>query len=270
MPAVELLVTDLDGTLWHDHNDMHPQVLHALREVERRGLPLLVATGRRVASTRDPLARFGIAPPAVVLNGSIGLDLASGTRFFEAPFASTDAVAVLKALRSAGIDPVVYVESDEAEVFVSTTPSTNAGHIEQLGAGAKVGDLDQVCADLPVFGFSVIGRPHGLLVKGRDAVGAAAVVHLDRALDFPGMASMTVAPLGQSKWDGVTAFCRKHDLNKSRVLAIGDGPNDVELLTNAAVRVVPADAHPAARALADHTVPSARHGGWAGVLEFIG
>ena len=52
-----------------------PRCCAAVAELERRGVPLLVATGRRLASTREPLAQVGLAPPAIVLNGALGLDL---------------------------------------------------------------------------------------------------------------------------------------------------------------------------------------------------
>ena len=43
-------------------------------------------------------------------------------------------------------------------------------------------------------------------------------------------------------------------------MAVADGPNDIELLTNAAVRVVPKIAHPSALELAtdDHPVRPGR------------
>jgi hydroxymethylpyrimidine pyrophosphatase-like HAD family hydrolase len=106
-------------------------------------------------------------------------------------------------------------------------------------------------------------------VAARDALGDKVEVHLDRSIEFAGMAAMTVAPLGQSKWDGVLAYCARRGLDPTRVLAVADGPNDLELLTNAAVRAVPAVAHPAALALADHVIPSAADGGWADILTLL-
>ena len=93
MAAVDLVVTDLDGTLWHLDDDIAPSVVAAVAELERRGVPLLVATGRRLASTRRPLGRVGLAPPAVVLNGALGVDLATGDRFHRAPFDRAEANA---------------------------------------------------------------------------------------------------------------------------------------------------------------------------------
>lgn len=270
MSDVSLVVTDLDGTLWHTDDAVAPAVVEAVGELARRGVPLLVATGRRVASTRAPLARVGLTPPAVVLNGALGLDLATGERFHRAPYAVAEAVAVHAAFAGLGLQPVVHVDHPDVDVFVGPHPSTNPDHAAALlAARGRVGDLAAVAAEVPVLGFSMIGMEHGLCVAARDAVGDRAETHLDRSLDFPGLATLTVAPHGQSKWDGVLAFCRVHDLDPGRVLALGDGSNDLELLAGAAVALVPAVAHPDALAAADHVIPAAADAGWVTVLDHL-
>jgi hydroxymethylpyrimidine pyrophosphatase-like HAD family hydrolase len=270
MPAVDLVVTDLDGTLWHTDDHVAPTVVAAFAELQRRGLAVLVATGRRTTSTRVPLARVGLVPPAVVLNGALGLDLATGDRFHRAPFPPTQAAAALAAFASVGLDPVVYVDHTRWDVFLSSAPSTHPGHVDSLGDTAGVDDLSRVAAEEAVLGFSMIGVPHGDAVAASEALGDLVEVHVDRSLDYPGYASLTAAPKGQSKWDGVIAFCAARGLDAARVLALADGPNDIELLTHAAVRLVPAVAHPAALDLADHVIPAAADGGWAAVLDHLG
>ena len=66
------------------------------------------------------------------------------------------------------------------------------------------------------------------------------------------------------------AYCRHAGIDPERALAIGDGPNDVELLTAAAVAVAPANGHPAARDAADHLVGPAADGGWAELVGLLG
>lgn len=269
MAGIDLVVTDLDGTFWHTDDHIHPEVVAAWAEVERRGVPVLVATGRRTASTRSALGRVGLAPPAVVLNGALGLHLGSGERFHRAPFAGHDAAAALAAFTAVGLAPVVYVDHPRFDVFLSPEPSTHPGHVRSLGDTAGVDDLARVCAEEAVLGFSMIGVPHARAVAASEALGDLVEVHLDRSLDYPGFASLTAAPKGQSKWDGVTAFCASAGLDSDRVLALADGPNDIELLTNATVRLVPAVAHSAALDLADHVIPPAADGGWAAVLDHV-
>jgi HAD superfamily hydrolase (TIGR01484 family) len=268
--SISLVVTDLDGTLWHTDDHVPSTVVDTMGTLDELGVPLLVATGRRLASTRAPLARIGQAPPAVVLNGALGVDLATGERFHRAPYPTDEARAVLAAFRSVGLDPVVYVDHPTLDVFLSETPSTHPDHVRNLGDTAATDDLERVAREEAVLGFSMIGVPHAHGVAARDAIEELAEAHLDRSLDYAGMASFTAAPKGQSKWDGVLAFCTLQGLDPTRVLALADGPNDLELLDRAALRLVPEVAHPAALERADHVIPAAAEGGWVAVLDHLG
>lgn len=264
-------MTDLDGTLWYTDDHLPDTVLRAVRALDERGIPLLVATGRRVASTRGPLARFGLAPPAVVLNGALGLDLATGDRFHRAPFRPDEAVQVLDAFTAVGLSPVVYVDHPRYDVFISEEPDTNPAHVVALGDTAgRVTDLREIAGSEAVLGFGMIGIPFGPAEAAFAALDPLAEAHLDRSIDHQGMASLTVAPRNQSKWDGVLAFCAAHALDSARVLALADGPNDVELLTAASIALVPAVAHQVALDLATAVIPAAADGGWAAVLDHVG
>ena len=239
-----VVVTDLDGTLWHTDDQIAAEVVDAVAEVERRGVPLLVATGRRLASTVAPLARVGVRLPMVVLNGALGVEVDGVSRFHTSPYEPDEAAAVLAACRSVGLDPVVQVDHPDVEVFMSTTPGTHPDHVDALRPFARFDDLDRVVAEESVLGFSLLGIDNAAGARIERAIGTTAESHLDRSIEYVGGASLTVAPKGQSKWDGVSAFCETHGLDASRVLCLADGANDIELLDNSAVRLVPAVAHP--------------------------
>jgi hydroxymethylpyrimidine pyrophosphatase-like HAD family hydrolase len=270
---VELVVTDLDGTFWDAETNVHPSVLAAVAELERRAVPLLVATGRRLTTTRDPLAVAGLRPPAICLNGALGIDLATGERFHLSPFSRDGALATYDAFASVGLSPVVYVDHPRYDVFLGPEPDTSARHVRDLGdtAGrcAAEDDLRETVATERILGFGMIGIPFEPAEAAYAALMGVAEAHLDRSIDHPGSAAMTVAPLGQSKWDGVLAFCAARGLDPTRVMAVADGPNDLELLANAAVRVVPKVAHPDALALATVVIPSAQDAGWSEVPSLL-
>jgi hydroxymethylpyrimidine pyrophosphatase-like HAD family hydrolase len=78
-----------------------------------------------------------------------------------------------------------------------------------------------------------------------------------------------VTPLGLSKWVAVTRHCERRGIDPARTLALGDGPNDVELLEAAGVAVVPEDGQALALQHADHVVAPTRDGGWAQVLDLV-
>jgi hydroxymethylpyrimidine pyrophosphatase-like HAD family hydrolase len=237
----------------------------ALRALE---IPLLVATGRRVASTREPLAAVGLAPAAVVLNGGLGLDLATGERFHRGGFARSAAAEVLAAFRCHDIEPCVYVDHDERSVWVGEEPSTHPDHLAGFGAEVAVGDLAVVVDEEHVLAFGVLGIEKRVAEAIAAAARADGTCHVSPDRMYGGF-TLTVAPTTVSKWDGVLSYCRTTGVAADRVLAIGDGPNDAELLEGAHVAVAPEDAHPRALALADHVVGRAEVGGWAELLEII-
>lgn len=266
--TIALVVTDLDGTLWSGHEEIHPRTRQAWSDLERSGVPVLVATGRRVESTRRPLAAAGLAPPAIVMNGALALDLASGKRFHHHHYDPAAARQVLAAFRVAGLDPCVYVDHDDGDVVVTSRPATHPAHLARLESAIVSDDLESVVADLPVFMIGMVGHPDsGALGAIAERVRGVAEAHVSR--DHFGGHSLNVGPPGLSKWNGVAAYCLRTGVDSSRILALGDGPNDTELLDRAAVAVVPQDAHPAARARADHLIPPPAVGGWAGVVDLV-
>lgn len=266
MPNIDLVVTDLDGTLWDAQERIHELTLDALTTLEQRRTPLLVATGRRRRSAQDALARQGLRPPAVLLDGALGHDLDTGDRFHRAPFDTDAAADVLNAFAAEGLSPCLYVDRDDADVIVGPTPSTHPQHLAHLGTWAVPQDPWEAVAEHQILGIGVVGQQRVPLERVAQQVGTRGEAAVVRDLYFGG-ATLIVRPPGISKWQGVEAFCRARGIDASNVLAVGDGENDLELLTNARVACVVSDGCEPALALADHVLDPAAAGGWAAILE---
>lgn len=268
MTDIELVVTDLDGTLWDADERIHARTLDALHELERRQTPLLVATGRRPRSAAAGLARERLQPPAVLLDGAVGHHLDSNRTFHRAPFARPDAQAVLVAFEQQGVSPCIYVDRPDADVVVGRAPSTRPEHLEHIGSWLAREDPSRVVADEDVLAIGIVGYEAAALSAVQRAIAGVAEAVVTRDLYF-GDWTLIARPRGISKWQGVEAFCREQGLDSHRVLALGDGENDVELLTGAAIACVVSDGCEAALALADHVIDPASAGGWAAVLDHV-
>jgi hydroxymethylpyrimidine pyrophosphatase-like HAD family hydrolase len=268
--SVDLVITDLDGTLWTSEGEILPVVLDAWRQIERAGLGILVATGRRLASTRALLEVHGLAPPAVLLDGAIGVALENGERFHERSISRVAATEILGLFIDLGLSPVVYVDSPETDVFVSDHPSTHPGHLALFGDDASVADLETVVRTERVLAFGLVGVDRGAAEAIERAVVAAgcAEARVNPSFDFGGC-SLTVVGRGISKWDGILAFCAANGLDPARTLAIGDGSNDVEMLTNAGLSFSLVGSSDRALAAASHVVGPAISGGWAEILAYL-
>lgn len=264
MPPIELVVTDLDGTLWGPDERIHERTLGALAALEARGLPLLVATGRRLRSAADALSRSGLTLPMVVLDGALGR--VDGRSFHEVVFTPAAAQQVLAAFTGHGIEPCVYVSLPEVDVFVGRSPSTSPGHLQRIGRWLGRDDLDRVVAQERVFSFGVAAGDGTALTAVLNDLAGIASGSVTRDLLY-GRATLMVRPHGVSKWEGVLAWCADQGLDPDRVLAVGDGENDLELLSAAAVACAVSDGSDAALALADHVIAPPGEGGWSQILD---
>ena len=268
MAGINLVVTDLDGTLWDVEERIHARTLAAMHELERRRVPLLVATGRRPRSGAQGLAREGFAPPAVFLDGSVGRDLRSGESFHKATFSRADAAAVLAAFEDVGLSPCLYVDRSDCDVVVGPTTSARSEHLEHIGRWVAREDPWDVVANEDVLAVGLVGHARNALEVVNRGIAATAEAVVARDYVF-GEATLIARPRGVSKWQGVLAYCQARGLDPSRVLALGDGENDLELLTGASVACVVSDGCDAALSLADHVIEPAAAGGWCAVLDLV-
>ena len=101
----------------------------------------------------------------------------------------------------------------------------------------------------PVYTFAVVGRPAALLEPVLQVGPRQHRPRPDLRRPHP-----PGAPPEISKWSGVLAYCAEQGIDPARVLAVGDGANDLELLDGAAVACAVATATPDVLARADHVI----------------
>lgn len=265
---IELVVTDLDGTLWGTDRVVHPRALAAIEQLGRWGVPVLAATARRSGAARRMLGHNGLALPAVLLDGALVRDR-DWTMIHANSFEPAAATAVLEVFRRHGVEPCVGVLADgDRDARVGPRPSSHPDHIAYLADWMVRADLDTVVAAETVQSFSVCGVALETVQPVADALAplAAAVVMWDATFDAY---TITVGAPGVDKWRGVQAFCARHGIDERAVLAIGDGLNDLELLDAATVAVAIDGADERVTARADHLVGGPNTGGWADLLVHV-
>jgi len=266
--AVKLVVTDLDGTLCDASERIHPRAIAAVHALEAAGIPVLIATGRRPRATAWVLEPGGIPGPAVMLDGAIGRDLRDGSVFHEAVFRPEDAARVLAAFAAAGLSPSLFVERPGVDMINGPHPDTHPKHLARNRAWAVCDDLDRVVRTEPVRTIAVVGGDSARLAGVAAVIGAAGSASVTPDLLYGGH-TLQVRPPGTSKWSGVLSFCGMRGLDPARILAVGDGNNDVELLTAASIAVAVTGGSPAALALAHHVIDGPATGGWSAILDLV-
>jgi hydroxymethylpyrimidine pyrophosphatase-like HAD family hydrolase len=267
-PKIGLVATDLDGSFWDSRGRAHPDTLAALRAILASGTPVLAATARRPASALATMQENGILLPCVLFDGSLGRDFTDDSTFHRCVFDSESAISALEVFTEAGLEPSLNVEHGHDDFVIGENPSSHPGHIAFNAIRTQRVDLDAAVRSMAIFSFLVIGRERYELLPVREEVSSVADASVTPDAIWGGF-TLSVRPKGVSKWSGVLSFCGERDLDPARVLAIGDGENDLELLSSAAIACVPSDGCKAALALATHRISPAHLGGWASIADLI-
>ncbi|MEO5843137.1 MAG: HAD family hydrolase [Acidimicrobiales bacterium] len=261
---IEIVVTDLDGTLWASEGQVAVATRDALAELDRRDIPLLAATGRRLRSARMALVRAGLGHvPCVGLNGALAAD--QGQVFHSVTFSFDAAHAVYDLFVAGGITPVGYLvperDGESVDAVAAEGVSTHPDHLAVLAP-----TLSRLPIDFTqMVAFSVLGLAYPTLDPIRVAIEQQGtgdcVLSRDRAY---GDHNLAATARGVSKWTGILAYCARYGIDTSRVLAIGDDDNDVSMIDNARVGLAMTHASPAATAVANSTV-----GDWTQLLDYL-
>jgi len=264
-----LVVTDLDGTLWDNSLQCHPDTLAAMSELlARQDVEVLVATGRRRNSARRGLAGNDLVLPAVLLNGAIGFDFAANSVFHQVTFRPESLARAAAVLRAHALAPVAYLT--DTRVLAVEGVTTGMAHVESLGDDLEWTTFDQLVVRDDVLGMSMLGIELAQITPAVDPLSELSDVEAAALADhqFPPY-SLMLAPDGVTKELGISAYLNHTGLEPERIIALGDGGNDLEMLAMAdtALSVVGGDQR--AIDLADHVIGRPENGGWAAVLDYL-
>lgn len=242
-----------------------------MHELHRRSIPVLAATSRRSSTVLSIFDDLELHLPALVLDGALGWEARRSALFHERPFSAESALVVLQAFAQYGLTPTVNLEQPELDVVTGDCPSAGPAYLAWAGpALRRVDDLADAVRAHPVYGFAIAASNDVSSLRavrnGLSAETAEALLFEDARL---GGWTLVVSPAGVTKWSGVEAFAVTHGVAASNVLAIGDGDNDVDLLSRSAVSLAMDHGTVAAKAASQHVLEGGIDS-WSQVLDFLG
>ena len=267
-----LVATDLDRTFW-GLDCVAPQAhLEALAELESSGHTVLAATGRRLLNIARLFELNGLHLPVVALDGSIGMDFATGQRFHRIAFDPEILSQAMETLDSLGIRPCLYIDDHGkpgGDVVIPENPTSAPTHLEFLQEDANH-ELHPNDVESDVLELVLTGLPSTIAHTAAQAVHSQSlgIARVDEPDPLYGGSRLTVSPPGVSKVSGVEAFCRWTG-EPFNFAAIGDGVNDLELLEAASTSIAIAHSHAAQAANPHHTIPPPDQSGWATVPKLV-
>jgi Cof subfamily protein (haloacid dehalogenase superfamily) len=261
---IRLVATDLDGTLVHSDGTVTARTRAALVAAEEAGLDVVFVTGRPLRWAAQVFEHVGGHGLAVVSNGALVWGVAADAPYLSRPIPAEATMAVAERLRD--VLPAVRFATETVNGW-SMEPGY-AAHPEDDGSGRtprRTAPISELAAEpvLKLLGLCPGRDPDELVAIAEQAVGdLATVTHSS----FP---LLEISARGVTKASTLALLCERRGITAEEVVALGDMPNDLPMLTWAGTSYAMANAHPAVREAAAHVTASNDDDGVAQVLEAL-
>lgn len=270
-----LVALDLDGTCLDLHQRLHPRTRDAVRRVVAGGTVVVVATGRMFRSALPWAAELRTTTPLICYQGAVvralpaeGAPLRDGVPqgelLFEDPVPADVALAALRLARRGGWHRQAY--RDDRLLCEEDRPEAHLyARIAQVQIDF-VDDLEPLLA----------GGTTKVVCVVDDAAGAQACQDaLTAGLDGRARVTRSLPPFVEvtnpvaSKGRALRRLCQRMGWSLDDSLAVGDAPNDGDMLDACTYAVAVEGAPEEVVARADALCAAPEDGGVADVLEAL-
>ena len=227
-----LVALDVDGTILHEDESLDPAVVDAIRSARDRGHEVMLATGRSWHTTQPILLALGLSPDYVVCaNGAIIMRRQGEVFGDEEPdyvrahVETFDPTEVLMRIRDHLPDGRFMVElGDGKRLFTAGMFDWDLSNAVEVGFDELLGTFATRVV--------VVSPDHEL----EDFLGVVERMGLHRVSYAVGWTSwLDIAPDGVNKSTAMERVRRWLGAPRSRVIAVGDGRNDIEMFEWAAL-----------------------------------
>ncbi|MFE0099196.1 Cof-type HAD-IIB family hydrolase [Streptomyces sp. NPDC059009] len=266
-----LIATDLDGTLLRDDKSVSDRTVAALAAAEAVGIEVFFVTGRPARwmnVVSDHVHGHGLA---ICGNGAAVVDLHGGPgshRFIKVrELPRTAALNVVTVLRAAAPGTSFAIERTGGLHHEPAYPPLHLEPGESVAPAEKLLAEDSYVVDQPV--LKVLAHhpdlaPDAFLTLAREAVGDRAMITRSSP-----SALLEISGPGVSKASTLELCCAERGITPEEVVAFGDMPNDIEMLSWAGTSYAMGNAHPDVVAAASGRTVANNDDGVAVVIERI-
>ena len=221
--GIQLIASDLDGTLLNSHHEVSPRTVAALQAWQEAGRHVVIATGRPPRWVTF-LLEFGFSEGLVICsNGALTYDLATAQTSIRRCLDLESVQLLIKAMREVAPAATFAVEFGDRVIRDQNFPVT-----DPTAAETSHDDVSRLTQSDPIAKLLMHSANHELedllriATETIDPMLALATISGDRYLE--------VAAAGITKADALIEHAQRLGLDASQVIAFGDQQNDIPML----------------------------------------
>ena len=261
----DMVAVDLDGTLLRDDKQVTVRTVKTIQKAIKHGVKVVIATARPPRGMRHIAEALKIDTYWVTYNGAMIFDPKINKHIHHQPLPSALAKKIVKAARKADKDCVISLEILD-KWYTDHVDESLPTEISRHFSPDFVGPLEAFLK-VPVTKLLALAPPERIpnirmAVEKKFAGQVAAAVSDNHLLQY--------IHKDADKCIALKKVANLYDIDPSRVMCIGDAPNDVSMIQWAGKGVAVSNAWDCAKQVADAIVPSNEEAGVAyAIRKFV-
>jgi Cof subfamily protein (haloacid dehalogenase superfamily) len=261
----KLLVVDIDGTLLARGRSVSAENRRALDRARRDGVMVALSTGRAAMACTSVLEQLALDGYHIFFDGALVSDL--GSEVYAEPLDREVVGEAVDFARWLEIDLELY---SAVHYFVERETWSSEAHCRFFGLAPSIVDFDGLWQRERIIKAGLVSAsPEQKAKAGQFSARFEGKLHcsITRSPAFPGVDFANIVAPEVSKGRALEALSSFLDIPLSAVMAVGDGTNDISLLTRAGLAVAMDNAPDEVKAVADHVAPDVDRNGLAAAVK---
>lgn len=244
---MKLIATDLDGTLLNSNHSISQENVLAILEAQRKGIEVIISTGRTFSSAKSILNTAGIDTPFIISSNGSQIHTAQGNELQSYPLSKSVLERLLPYLDinnfyyAISTDSYIIEPSDGRERLISdfykakeSDSSLDEEYLQDIldlfytsDTSTEVRQANSIydMISTPCYNIAVVSFSQNKLLRGRKALkdmkGISIVSSADNNFEIVSNLS--------SKGNAVEYVANSLDISLEDVMAIGDNFNDLSM-----------------------------------------
>ena len=266
--AYKLLALDMDGTLLNSQKKISAKTAAAIAELSKSGVHVVVSTGRALAELNDYKNELAFMHYGIAISGGLVYDFFRATPIFTHPVPENLSLEII----DAGIAERAMIHL--MAVREPLMREEDIRHCADFQMSAYQDMYDRINTRCDDFKAYVHAHPDEIIKvnlyhrspESRDR-SFARLKNLPLTFAYAETTALESSPLGVTKASGLRELCNFLKLDISETVAVGDAPNDIEILKTAGIAAVMGNASAEIKKLADFVTDDNDHDGIVRVIE---
>ena len=263
----KLLVIDVDGTLVNKNGKISTEDKDAVIQVRRSGIPVCLCTGRAVKACLGIITQLSLDGYHMFFDGALVIEPQKGLELYIQPI---DSAVVREAVEFVHQNDIYFELFSATHYFIEYESKFSEIRRKFYGIEPTLTYFNDLWQRERFTKAQLITSTPQEVAKAQQFC-----AHFDGKLRFsssrtpayPGIDFINVIDPQVSKGKALEALTSHLGVSLAEVMAVGDGNNDIPLLTSAGLAVAMGDAPDEVRAVADHMTLDIDHSGLAVAIQ---